>query len=244
MTNQAAIRLKFEALCPVLNERARRLWAAAEAQALGRGGLCQVAAATGLSRDTIRAGLRQLGEPAGTPPEPMPGRIRRPGAGRQPLIRPDLSLVRDLEALVEPTARGDPQSPLRWTCKSTRKPAAELRRQGHRIGPTKVAELLHNLHYSLQPNRKTIEGRSHPDRDAQFRYINRQTKAFQRRGQPVVSVDTKKKELVGEFKNGGREWRPVGEPEEVKVHDFPDPELGRAIPYGVYDIAANRGGSA
>src|SRR5262249_48782802 len=148
----------------------------------------------------------------------------------------DPSLVRDLEALVEPTARGDPQLPLRWTCKSTRKLAAELRRQGHRIGPTKVAELLHDLHYSLQANRKTLEGRSHPDRDAQFRYINRQVKAFQRRGQPVVSVDTKKKELIGEFRNGGREWRPAGRPEEVKVHDFPDPELGRAIPYGVYDL--------
>jgi hypothetical protein len=206
MTELEAIRLKFELLCSVMDERTRRLWAAAEAKAIGRGGIVRVSAATGMSRNTLAAGLRELQEAA---PAPAAGavrpRIRRPGGGRKPLIEHDPTLLHDLEALVEPTSRGDPQSPLRWTCKSTSKLAAELQREGHRIGPRKVAELLHELRYSLQGNRKTQEGTAHPDRDAQFRHINDTAQAFQGRGQPVVSVDAKKRELVGEFKNQGRE---------------------------------------
>jgi hypothetical protein len=242
MTELEAIRLKFELLCSVMDERTRRLWAAAEAKTIGRGGIVRVSAATGMSRNTLAAGLRELQEAA---PAPAAGavrpRIRRPGGGRKPLIEHDPTLLHDLEALVEPTSRGDPQSPLRWTCKSTSKLAAELQREGHRIGPRKVAELLHELRYSLQGNRKTQEGTAHPDRDAQFRHINDTAQAFQGRGQPVVSVDAKKRELVGEFKNQGREWQPQGCPEEVRVHDFEDKELGHAIPYGVYDLAANVG---
>jgi len=229
-------------LRPVMDERTRRLWAAAEAKVLGRGGIVRVAAATGLARNTIAAGLRELPEApeapeAGTPPP----RIRRPGGGRKPLLEHDPTLLHDLEVLVEPTSRGDPQSPLRWTCKSTAQLAAELQRQGHRIGPRKVADLLHQLKYSLQGNRKTKEGASHPDRDAQFRHINATAQAFQERGQPVVSVDAKKRELVGDFKKGGREWQPKGRPEDVRVYDFEDKKLGHAIPYGVYELAANRG---
>src|SRR5712691_2473819 len=242
MTELEAIRLKFEILCSVMDERTRRLWAAAEAKAIGRGGIVRVAAATGMSRNTLTAGLRELQE---TAPAAAAGaarsRIRCPGGGRKPLTEHDPTLLQDLEALVEPTSRGDPQSPLRWTCKSTSKLAAELQRQGHRIGPRKVADLLHQLKYSLQANRKTKEGASHPDRDAQFRQINEQVQAFQQRGQPVVSVDAKKRELVGDFKNGGREWRPQGVPEAVRVHDFEDKALGHAIPYGVYDLTANQG---
>ena len=173
--------------------------------------------------------------------DPHRSRVRHPGAGRKPLTSTDASLLGDLQALVESTTRGDPRSPLRWTCKSTRRLADELLGCGHRVSRTTVHDLLEQLGYSLQSNRKNKEGGSHPDRDAQFDYINRQAKLFQRLGQPVVSVDTKKKGLVGDFKNGGREWRPKGRPEEVRVHDFQDPALGKAIPYGVYDVAANRG---
>jgi hypothetical protein len=242
MIDSDIIRDKYQAIRFVLNERARRLWAAAEARSLGRGGISAVAAATGIARDTVRLGVRELGELSGQGQADLsPSRVRHPGAGRKPLTSTDASLVTDLQALVESTTRGDPMSPLRWTCKSTRRLSQELRDQGHRVGRTTVHELLEHLGYSLQSNRKTKEGESHPDRDAQFEYINRQAKLFQRLGQPVVSVDTKKKELVGDFKNGGREWRPKGEPEEVRVHDFPDPALGKAIPYGVYDLTANRG---
>jgi hypothetical protein len=236
------IEAKFNTLEPLLDERARRLWAAVEARAIGRGGIIRVAEATGLSRRTIRVGLRELDPPA--PPDqgrPAAGRLRRPGGGRKPLVDHDPDLLRDLEALVDPVTRGDPMSPLRWTCKSAAKLAAGLRSRGHGVSERTVNRLLHDLGYSLQANRKTIEGKDHPDRDAQFQYINRRVKVFQRQGRPVVSVDTKKKELVGRYRNGGREWQPKGRPEEVKVHDFIDKRLGKAIPYGVYDLAADTG---
>lgn len=222
-----------------MSEKLRRLWAGAEAQALGRGGIAAVSQATGLSRATIGNGLRELKQ-GGTRPV-LEARVRRKGGGRKALTESDPAVLTDLEELVEPSTRGHPQSALRWTCKSTTKLAEELRRRGHRIGPRTVAELLHELDYSLQANRKTREGSSHPDRNAQFEHINRRIQAFQQRGQPVVSVDTKKKELVGDFKNGGQEWQPKGSPEPVRVHDFIDKKLGKAIPYGVYDVAGNRG---
>src|SRR3954454_11377294 len=240
MTDVGTIRGKFEALRPYLDERRRRLWAATEAQALGRGGVALVATATGLQRNTIRAGVRERETP-GMVPLVSDQRVRAPGGGRKPVTTQDPTLLRDLEGLVDPVTRGDPMSPLRWTCKSTRQLAAALQERGHRVSHRTVADLLHALRYSLQGNRKTNEGATHPDRDAQFTYINAQTDAFQQRGQPVISVDTKKKELVGDFKNGGREWEPAGEPEPVRVHDFVDRDLGKAIPYGVYDLAANRG---
>jgi hypothetical protein len=237
-----AIAAKFALLSPLLNERARRVWAAVEARAIGRGGISQVAAATRLSRATIRAGVQELAHsvPA-TGPQVIPERLRRPGGGRKSLGARDLHLVRALETLVDPGTRGDPMSLLRWTCKSAAKLAVELQAQGHAVSERTVNRLLHDLGYSLQSNRKTLEGRAHPDRDAQFEYINRWAKAFQRQGQPVVSVDTKKKELVGQFRNGGREWHPQGQPEEVNVHDFPSEALGKVIPYGVYDEATNTG---
>jgi Rhodopirellula transposase DDE domain len=235
------IRRKFDALGPVMDERLRRQWAAAEAAELGWGGVCAVATATGLSRTTITAGLRELRDRAEQPDAALPARIRRPGGGRKPLSATDPGLLPALEALVDPVTRGDPESPLRWTCKSTRRLAEELTRQGHPVGPRSVAALLKAAGYSLQANQKAREGRGHPDRNAQFEYINGQVAALQRRGQPVVSVDTKKKELVGDFKNGGREWQPLSVPEEVRVHDFQDPDLGKAIPYGVYDITNNQG---
>jgi hypothetical protein len=240
MTDVGTIRAKYAALRPYLDERRRRLWAATEARAFGRGGVATVAAATGLRGNTIRAGLRELEAPGVVPPV-SEQRVRAPGGGRKPLTTRDPALLRDLEALVEPVTRGDPMSPLRWTCKSTRHLAAALTQRGHRVSHQTVAELLHALRYSLQGNRKTNEGAAHPDRDAQFAHINAQADAFQRRGQPVISVDTKKKELVGDFKNGGREWQPAGRPEPVRVHDFVDRDLGKAIPYGVYDLAANQG---
>jgi len=240
MADVATIRTKFEALRPFLDERRRRLWAAAEAVALGRGGVTAVATATGLRRNTIHTGIDELR--GGKVAAPVPDRrVRAPGGGRTTVIAHDPTLLRDLEALVEPVTRGDPMSPLRWTCKSTRRLAAELAQQGHRVSHQTVAELLRALNYSLQGNRKTREGTAHPDRDAQFAYLNAHTDAFHEAGQPVISVDTKKKELVGDFKNGGREWRPAGQPEPVRVHDFLDRDLGKAIPYGVYDLAANRG---
>jgi transposase len=233
------LRCKFQALAPVLDERARRQWAAAEALDLAWGGVTAVATATGLSRTTITAGMREL-QGHGAVPLPA-GRIRRPGGGRKFLEDTDHGLWDALDALIDPMTRGDPESPLRWTCKSTRRLAAELGRQGHPVSARTVAALLHEMGYSLQANRKTREGGRHPDRNAQFAYINGQTRRLQKRGQPVVSVDTKKKELLGDFRNGGREWQPLGEPEEVRIHDFQDRELGKAIPYGVYDVANNQG---
>jgi hypothetical protein len=235
------IRRKFNALGPVMDERMRRQWAAAEATELGWGGVSAVADATGLSRTTVTAGLRALRERAAHPDALLPARIRRPGGGPKRLTETDPGLLPALEALVDPVTRGDPDSPLRWTCKSTRRLAQELTRQGHPLCPRSVAALLLDAGYSLQANRKTREGGGHPDRNAQFEYLNDQVTALQRRGQPVVSVDTKKKELVGDFKNGGREWRPEGQPEAVRVHDFQDKQLGKAIPYGVYDITNNQG---
>jgi hypothetical protein len=237
------IRTKYAALREQMTERLRRHWAAAEAMALGRGGITAVSVAIGMSRTTITRGIRELRGAGHTEDEEAlpPGRSRRPGGGGKPLTQTDPTLLADLEALVEPSTRGDPQSPLRWTCTSTRKLAEQLQARGHRVGARTVAALLRGRGYSLQGNRKTKEGGSHPDRDAQFGHIAGRVRAFQRRGQPVVSVDAKKKELVGDFKNGGREWRPGGAPEEVKVHDFEDKKLGKAIPYGVYDVTANRG---
>lgn len=230
------IRGKFESLRSELDERARRRWAAVESLSLGWGGIAAVAAATGLSPKTIGLGRRELEAKEATD---GPRRIRRAGGGRKKLTEQDAQLLPALEALIEPATRGDPESPLRWTCKSTRQLAGELKRQKHRVSHTKVAQLLRAAGYSLQANRKTREGTSHPDRNAQFEHINEQTKAFQKRCQPVISVDTKKKELVGNFRNGGREWRPRGKPLEVRVHDFQDPALGKAIPYGVYDVTNN-----
>ncbi len=228
----------FVALGPVLDERTRRLVAAAEAQAVGRGGVTLVAEVTGIARSTLRRGLDELATPAHAA---SAERVRRPGGGRKPLTVQDPTLLADLEALVDPVTRGDPESPLRWTSKSLEKLAATLRAQGHRVSGHTVGEVLKRLGYSLQATRKTREGADHPDRDAQFEHINAQARAFQERGQPVISVDTKKKELIGAFKNGGREWQPQGQPEAVNVHDFPSQAVGRAIPYGVYDLTANAG---
>ena len=230
-------RAKYKALAPTLTERARRIWAATEARAAGWGGITGVARATGISTATIQRGLHEL-----TARRPLaPGRIRRPGGGRKRALAKDPTLLTDLEGLVEPTASGDPMSPLRWTSKSVRQLATTLQRMGHQVSRQLVAELLAAAGYSLQANRKTREGPSHPDRDAQFRYINQQVRRFQAAGQPVISVDTKKKELVGDFKNAGRQWRPKGEPTLVRVHDFLIPERGKAIPYGVYDLTRNAG---
>ena len=237
MIDELAIRQRFEALAPVLDERGLRRLAAAEAVAAGRGGVSAVMRATGLARSTIGRGLGELR--AGGPQDAE--RVRRPGGGRKPLSETDASLLDDLRSLVEPATRGDPQSPLLWTCKSLRKLADGLRGMGHKIGRTLVGELLHKLDYSLQSNRKTREGSSHVDRDAQFHYINDRVKEALASNNPAISVDTKKKELVGDFKNAGREWRPKGSPEAVRVHDFVIPELGRAVPYGVYDIAGDAG---
>jgi len=232
------LRKKFERVSEVLDERGRRVWAAAEAEALGYGGQSIVAKATGLARITLyREGLRQVSDQGPYPQE----RIRNPGGGRKKLTEQEPTMLSALEALVEPTTRGDPENPLRWTCLSTRQLSAALQKQGYRIGRQTVATLLEELGYSLQGNQKTKEGSSHPDRDAQFRYIHDRVEEFQSRGQPVVSVDTKKKELVWDFKNGGREWRPAGNPEPVRVYDFVDKALGKANPYGVYDPVANVG---
>ena len=228
----------FEALAGALDERARRLVAAAEATALGFGGVSAVARASGLSRGTVIRGMAEL--KAGSK-LPRTQRIRREGGGRKRTADRDATLKRDLEALVEPVTRGDPESPLRWTCKSVRQLSAELTRKGHPVSHRIVAELLHQMDYSLQGNRKTLEGSSHPDRDAQFHHINGKIQAFQGQRQAVISVDTKKKELVGDFKNTGRELRPKGNPEKVRIHDFVIPELGRAAPYGVYDVTKNAG---
>lgn len=236
----ARIRRKYGSLEPELDERRRRQWAAAEARDLGWGGVTAVAQATGLSRTTITAGSRELDLPSGQRAAEA-GCVRRRGGGRRALSETDPGLLAALEALIEPTTRGDPESPLRWTCKSTRRLADELSRQNHPIGSRSVAALLRETGYSLQANRKTREGASHPDRNAQFEYINASVRRFLKGGQPAISVDTKKKELVGDFRNGGREWHRQGEPEEVRVHDFLDKLLGKAIPYGVYDMLHNQG---
>jgi hypothetical protein len=230
-------RAKYKALAPTLTERARRIWAATEARAAGWGGIAGVTRATGISYSTIQRGLQELK----TRRRLAPGRIRRPGGGRKKTVDKDPTLRTDLEGLVEPTASGDPMSPLRWTSKSVRQLAASLQRMGHQVSRQLVAELLAAAGYSLQANRKTREGSSHPDRDAQFRYINQQVRRFQVATQPVISVDTKKKELVGDFKNAGRQWRPKGQPAPVRVHDFLIPARGKAIPYGVYDLTRNAG---
>ena len=239
--DQATLRAKHAALSPVLTERSRRVWAATEAQAIGYGGIAQVARATGIAESTIQRGLRDLASG-----HTLDGaRTRKAGGGRKRATDLDATLLRDLDALVEPTAPGDPESPLRWTCLSARTLAVALEGLGHHISHTVVAELLHGLGYSLQGNVKTREGRQHVDRDAQFRYIARRVRAAQRQHQPTISVDTKKKELIGDFKNTGRTWRPATSPQHVRVHDFVIPATpttgGKAIPYGVYDLHRNEG---
>jgi hypothetical protein len=223
-----------------LDERAQRWWAASEARAYGRGGVTVVHEATGMSRSTIRAGVREMTRQEGAAAWPH-GRLRRPGGGRKRVTAKQPGLLAALERLVDPATRGDPMSPLRWTSKSVVKLAAALQSQGFQVGADSVAALLKGLNYSLQANRKTLEGTAHPDRDAQFQYIANRSAEFMAAGQPVISVDTKKKEKVGQFKNGGREYQPQGSPEPVKTHDFQDPELGKVIPHGVYDPAANLG---
>lgn len=237
--NLSTLQEKYSALAPTLNERSRRIWAAIEAKSLGHGGISIVERAVDLSRSTISRGIKELGSSQA----PMGSEhIRRPGAGRKKTAETDPALRKDLEALVEPTVAGDPQSRLRWTSKSLRKLSMELQAMGHKTSHRMVGVLLSEAHYSLQANRKSVEeGKRHPDRDGQFRYINEQVERFQRGGQPVISVDTKKKELVGDFKNGGKEWRPKGQPEQVRVHDFLIEENGKAAPYGVYDMTRNAG---
>jgi len=237
--DESAIALRYAVLSPVLDERGLRRFAAAEARTAGRGGVIALSRITGLARSTIDRGLAELDNPAEI--EAKSERVRRPGGGRKKLIQTDANLLADLEALIEPATRGDPTAPLLWTSRSLRNLAEALQAMGHSVHHNVVADLLRQLHYSLQSNRKTREGTNNPDRDAQFGYINRKVKAALATSQPVISVDTKKKELVGDFKNGGRELRPKGQPEPVRVHDFRIPELGRAVPYGVYDIAGNTG---
>ncbi len=231
---EATIVGKFVVMSPLLDERTRRLWAAAESAAIGYGGDALVSAATGLARETIRNGRRELEDGVDAA-----GRIRRPGAGRPDVEQTQPGVTEALDLLVEPLTRGDPMSPLRWTCKSRAKLSAALTTQGWRVSSTTVGHLLHALGYRLQALRKTQEGTSHPDRNAQFEHINAAAAAFLHQQQPVISVDTKKKELVGDFKNAGREWQPTGTPEPVRVHDFPSDAIGKAIPYGVYDMARN-----
>lgn len=238
MEADALIAARHQALEGILDERQRRLYAAVEAKVLGHGGVKRVSEATGVARGSIMAGLKELKDPENRLPQ---GRVRRSGGGRKRLVDRDPGLLVALEGLVDPAARGDPQSPLRWTCKSLQQLARELGEQGHRISHVSVGILLKELGYSLQGNRKTLEGTDHPDRDAQFQYIQEKTQQALDAVQPVISVDTKKKELVGNYKNAGQEWRPQGEPEVVQVHDFVDKELGRANPYGVYDLAQNAG---
>jgi len=241
LTRVQQIVSKYRALVEMMDERMRRRWAATEAQAYGWGGLQAVSRAVGMSPNTIRKGLSELAAREENPGEPLSDRLRREGGGRKRCTESDPELIETLRGLVEPTTRGDPMSALRWTCKSTSNLAEALTENGHAVSPRTVGRLLGAEGYSLQSNRKTKEGDSHPDRNAQFEHINSMVTRFQQRGEPVISVDTKKKELIGQFKNGGREWRPRGEPEEVKVHDFVDEELGKVIPYGVYDLSENKG---
>ena len=237
MLDEDSLRRRQAAILPHLDERQRRLFAAAEAKAAGYGGIAAVCRVTRIAASTIGRGLKDLEAPA----PPSPGAVRRPGGGRKSLSATNPRLLEDLNGLVEPSARGDPMSPLRWTCKSLRRLSAELKKLGHQISHTVVGELLKKQKFSLQANRKTLEGADNPDRDAQFHFINDAVQAALAENQPVISVDTKKKELVGDFKNAGREWRPQGEPEDVRVHDFLIKDLGRAVPYGIYDLAANTG---
>jgi Rhodopirellula transposase DDE domain len=236
MDDDQRLAQKLAAILPHLNEQQRRVLLAAEARALGHGGITRVARAAGVTRATIHAALHEQVDAAPSTP-----RVRRRGGGRKATRDRDPTLVADLEALVSPDTRGDPMSPLRWTCKSTRQLATALQQRGHQVSERVVRTLLHEARYSLQANAKTREGSRHPDRDAQFQYLNERVKHFLAQGWPVVSVDAKKKELVGSFKNGGREWQPTGEPEQVNVHDFPDPALGKAIPYGIYAVGRNAG---
>jgi hypothetical protein len=235
------VRQKYAGLSPVMDERTRRQWAAVEASSLGWGGVAVVAQATGLARNTIKAGMREVEHRTTHPEERVEDRIRCRGGGRKPLTETDPHLMAALEALVDPVTRGDPESPLRWTCKSTARLSKELTAQSHPVTDRTVAMLLKVAGYSLQANRKTREGNQHPDRNAQFEHINRLVTSFLRQRQPAISVDTKKKELVGDFRNAGSEWRPKGQPQEVRVHDFIDQKLGKAIPYGIYDLANNQG---
>src|SRR4051794_12886902 len=237
MIDADGIRQRYAALSSILDERGRRLLVAAEAKAAGYGGIAAVWRATGVATSTIGRGLRELAEA----PALAAGRVRRAGGGRKPAVVADPDLIRDLKALVEPSARGDPEGPLRWTCKSLRRLADELQAQGHRISRTLVGELLHGLGFSLQANAKTREGLSHPDRDAQFVFIDAKVKTALAAGEPVIAVDAKKKELVGDFKNGGRAWGPKGSPEAGGGHDFLIKGLGGAGPYGGFDLAAHGG---
>jgi hypothetical protein len=238
------VRIKYQVLHIELDERARRMWAATEANTLGHGGVAAVSKATGLAESTIRIGRKEIqsGSPTTTKKQNITSRrVRQKGSGRKSLEHKDSELIILLDALVEPTSRGDPMSPLRWTCKSTRRLAKELAAQGHTVSHTKVSQLLTSLHYSLQSTRKIMEGKSHPDRDDQFKFINEKVMDFQVRGQPVISVDAKKKELIGRFSNAGKEYQPVGAPEEVETYDFPSMADGKGIPYGVYDMTSNQG---
>jgi len=242
MASYEALRAKYQTLSTRLDEHSYRLCLAGDALALGRGGIKRVAEASGVSRTTIRAGLRELKQEATPAPGTSPWRrVRRPGGGRKARAETDEMLLEDLDRLLDPVTRGDPMSPLRWTCKSTTNLARELRTQGHVVSQATVWRLLDDLGYSMQSNRKTREGTDHPDRNAQFGFINDTAQEFLSRGWPVISVDTKKKELIGPFKNGGKEWRRKGEPEQVNMHDFADKTLGKVIPYGVYDIGRNEG---
>ncbi len=233
------IKQRYALISPFLDERQRRLYLAAEAKVIGYGGVSTVSRMTGVSRSAISAGYEDYDQ--AKEKKLSPGRIRKEGGGRKRTVATDATLKTDLEALIEPVTRGDPESPLRWTCKSVRNLSDELNRLGHKTSHRLVAELLHEMDYSLQANRKTLEGESHPDRNAQFEFINQKVKDLQAMEQPVISVDTKKKELVGDFKNGGKELRPKGDPEKVRVHDFKIPELGRVAPYGIYDMTHNIG---
>ena len=243
LVNHSDIQRRFRALAPFLDERMRRLVAASESEAIGYGGVSVVARATGVSRRAITEGMKELKKPKSRRARLEEARIRRRGAGRKRTVDKDSSLLEDLDRLVDPVTRGDPESPLRWTCKSVRRLAEELQQEGHAVSHQTVAELLHALDYSLQANQKTLEGSQHADRDEQFEYINRKAQRYLKQGEPVISVDTKKKELVGDFKNAGREWELKGQPEEVRVHDFEirQPEKGKVAPYGVYDLGRNVG---
>ena len=243
MSDISIIKEKFQAISSRLDEAALRIWAAAEASSLGRGGVSAVAKAIGMSRTTIHAGIAEIS--AGAPSTPTANgkhiRVRAAGGGRKRLIDKESGLLAALDGLVEPTSRGDPMSPLRWTCKSTYRLSGELKRQGYMVCQRSVCDLLNQMGYSLQSTRKTREGGKHEDRNAQFEHIAKTVAEFQSGGDPVISVDTKKKELIGDFKNAGREWQPAGSPEEVRVYDFIDPALGKVAPYGVYDLANNTG---
>ena len=243
LVNHSDIQRRFRSLAPFLDERMRRLVAASESEAIGYGGVSEVARATGVSRRAITEGMKELKDPKARKVRLEEARIRRRGAGRKRTVDKDSSLLEDLDRLVDPVTRGDPESPLRWTCKSVRRLAEELQQEGHPVSYQTVAELLHALDYSLQTNQKTLEGSQHADRDEQFEYINRKAQRYLKQGEPVISVDTKKKELVGDFKNAGREWELKDQPEEVRVHDFEirEPDKGKVAPYGVYDLGQNVG---